>query len=97
MPQTKNNQSDQEWLLEYFQQNGIQKIELTSEGHLLIEYGSGKTETNDQINRSSELQKLIAYYQTSDQTSLSQQELINATMNKTGSTQDTNTNKKIIY
>src|SRR6185369_15361439 len=76
----KNRQSDNEFLLKYFQENDIKEISLTPEGNLLIKYNRGKSEiiTGDQSNNQ-ELQKVISYYQENNQTSLSRQDLINKT------------------
>ncbi|CAI2192873.1 18617_t:CDS:2 [Funneliformis geosporum] len=84
-------QKDNEFLLQYFQDHDIKQISLNPEGNLLVEYNSGKSQviSNKQVNHK-ELQKLIAYYQKSGQTSLTQQDLVN--MNNSNSITPKNTN-----
>ncbi|KLL03031.1 MAG: hypothetical protein MRERV_56c001 [Mycoplasmataceae bacterium RV_VA103A] len=74
----ENSELDKEGLLKIFQKYSISQMSLTTTGDLLIEYNSGKSEvwTKERLNQS-EFKKVIGYYQTSGQTSLSQQELNN--------------------
>src|SRR6185369_12834576 len=69
--ETENNQSseiDIEFLLKFFQEHDIKKIELKSERELLIEYNDGRVEIGGKTNNP-EFQKVISYYQKNGQVS----------------------------
>lgn len=75
-------------LLQYFQENNIEQISLTTEGNLEIKYNSTKNTRNsdkpkniviisEQEINSKELKEVKNFYQKNNKTSLSQQELNN--------------------
>ncbi|CAI2194512.1 10933_t:CDS:2 [Funneliformis geosporum] len=90
-------QVDNEFILQYFQDHDIKRISLNPEGNLLVEYNSGKSQVifNKQANNK-ELQKLIAYYQKSGQTSLTQQDLVNANNSNSITPKNTNNHTLLI-